>query len=78
MSRCPKCQQDTAEILIESVDIGVGVQEHIIGAECRTCGQMAPCNTCGYWDFQGHAKWCEDMKNLEITGFDLMDTDPKR
>ena len=46
---CPKCHKPIAMILTEDIDIGVGVQRHIIGADCLDCGQLTPCNTCGSW-----------------------------
>jgi len=55
--KCPKCG-GLAEELAEEVDIGVGIQRHVYGAECPECGQIALCHGCGAWDFQKHMDWC--------------------
>ena len=54
---CPKCGEIGEEIS-EEVDIGVGVQKHLIGMECKKCGQIAVCNSCGQWDGSPHYTWC--------------------
>lgn len=57
---CPKCK-GPGELLQDEIDIGVGVQVHVIGFECPSCGQMAVCNDCGAWDFQPHGNWCGEL-----------------
>lgn len=55
--KCPMCGCDGFELLIEYVDIGVGVQEHVMGGECIECGSIPVCSDCG--DFGGgHRSWC--------------------
>ena len=56
--KCPKCGLE-GEKLEEEVDIGVGVQKHLIGMECKNCGQMTVCNSCGQWDYLPHYTWCK-------------------
>lgn len=55
---CPKCNQPGATECADEVDIGVGIQKHVWGFECATCGQIAVLYCCGKLDFQGHAAWC--------------------
>ena len=59
MKECPKCSSPDVELLKDEIDIGVGVQECIRGAECRACGaQFGMCDQCGAWDHSPHAEWC--------------------
>jgi transcription elongation factor Elf1 len=55
---CPKCNATNVEEFAEEVDIGVGVQRHLVGVTCPVCGQLSVCSGCGVWDFQVHATWC--------------------
>jgi hypothetical protein len=55
---CPKCNVEEAEELKEEVDIGVGFQVNVFGAECPNCGQLSLCPVCGAWDFQPHKNFC--------------------
>lgn len=57
--RCPKCNAEGAEELADEVDIGVGIQKHVYGAECQMCGPLAICSRCGAWDFEPHRPWCK-------------------
>lgn len=59
---CPKCNQSGCEILAHEVDIGVGIQRHVYGFDCATCGQISVCDECGQPDFLPHAKWCKENK----------------
>ncbi len=60
--KCPKCQKEGAAECTDEVDIGVGIQKHVFGAECEHCGQMSLCNACGAWDFETHQSWCPVLK----------------
>ncbi len=62
--KCPKCGDPEGVIIREEVDIGVGIQEHILSSDCPTCGQHSVCDRCGYWDWQGHAGYCAEL-NLD-------------
>ncbi len=54
---CALCEHELT-ILEDEVDIGVGTQKHIIGAECSNCGELyAACNYCG--SVEGHENWCD-------------------
>lgn len=49
--KCPECKNESAEMIYEEVDIGVGVQRFAIGCECPQCGlHTIACNWCGGWD----------------------------
>lgn len=72
---CPKCHSEQCEEVAEEVDIGVGVQKFVIGAECQRCGPLTVCNGCGRWDFQrvteGHASWCPTIRPMFEDGSDI-------
>jgi hypothetical protein len=63
--KCPKCGGADYEDRNEEVDIGVGIQTFHVGGECRVCGPMSVCYTCGAWDFEPHAKWCATADVIE-------------
>lgn len=54
---CPKCNRPDVEVLAVEVDIGVGVQTHVQGWDCPTCGQLAAQSCCGAV-FPEHQGWC--------------------
>jgi len=57
---CPGCQSDKLRVIEDEVDIGVGIQKHLIGWECEVCGhQIGACSFCGHPDFEPHSKWCD-------------------
>ena len=56
---CPKCGGHDVDEWADEVDIGVGVQRHVRGIECATCGQIALLDCCRAWDFQPHTEFCE-------------------
>ena len=65
MDTCPKCNQQTFKVIKDSVDIGVGEQEFIIGGECSHCGNLEFCSNCGAWETQEgikHTPWCDRRK----------------
>lgn len=35
---CPRCGSEKYHEVKDEVDIGVGVQEHLIGYDCEACG----------------------------------------
>ena len=44
----------------DTVDIGVGNQQHLLGYTCLECGyEVGACSECGGVD--GHAEWCGMM-----------------
>lgn len=57
---CPRCRSEDFELVRDEVDIGVGVQIHVRGGTCRTCGDIQLCAMCGGWDGR-HEVWCEDV-----------------
>ena len=62
---CPKCNRPNVLMIAEEVDIGVGIQKFLTGAECDVCGQIACCPTCNAWIWDGHEQhydWCEFLK----------------
>lgn len=61
--KCPICGNEGCAMLVDSIDIGVGNQEHATGAECPRCGNIEYCDRCGGWDGK-HASWCELFENL--------------
>ena len=67
--KCPVCEAP-ARIESEEVDIGVGVQVHVTGAECMDCGHIAVCQGCGSW--KECLPWCENLsKTLQQVMEDL-------
>lgn len=60
--KCRACGAADCEIVSEDVDIGVGVQTHVLGYDCPVCGPHTICNTCGAWDTDKCPQWCEDIK----------------
>lgn len=61
---CPKCNEVGVEELADEVDIGVGIIRHVFGLECRNCGEIGICGTCGAFDFQPHKQYCGELKAL--------------
>ena len=62
---CPCGNTEMIEIT-EDVDIGVGIQHHLLGWECPKCGsQFGLCYECGAADFMEHHKWCVHYKKGE-------------
>ena len=59
---CPKCGCKNCDLITNDVDIGVGMQSVVIGADCFKCGPMSRCLECGTWDFEPHHKWCELLR----------------
>ena len=57
---CPRCKGSNFEAVTDEVDIGVGIQEHVIGGECQECGPIFVCDACGGWDDK-HYDWCATM-----------------
>lgn len=47
---CPKCGEQDFEILVDEVDIGVGIQKHTYGGVCGNCGEIDYCDICGAWN----------------------------
>ena len=61
MNVCPKCGTHKLQEVIEEVDIGVGVQKHLLGWECCECGlAIAACAQCGSPEGERHLSWCPD------------------
>lgn len=60
--KCPRCGAPDFEHICEEIDIGVGVQTHILFGECRACGQVGHCHGCGAWENKEgkviHEDWC--------------------
>jgi len=56
----PRCGSPGFVLDYEEVDIEVGVQRHLIGGLCPSCGGLPVNQCCGTWDFQPHARWCRD------------------
>lgn len=55
---CPGCDGPCEEVADE-VDIGVGIQRHVTGVICPTCGEIAFCPECGTAiDVKKHSAWC--------------------
>lgn len=63
-AKCPLCSfPSELELIYEEVDIGVGVQRHVSGAECPQCGaRFACCDHCGAFEFEQHHSWCSELK----------------
>lgn len=61
-TKCPKCGNSECEVLNDEVDIGVGIQKHLLGFDCPTCGQIAACNECGFPDCLPHHCLCSQFK----------------
>jgi len=57
---CPACGMGGFEIVQDDVDIGVGIQEHILGGVCKQCAQIEFCSSCGGWGGK-HEQWHEDV-----------------
>jgi hypothetical protein len=59
--KCPICGRVDTEECAEEVDIGVGVQRHIWGYVCATCGELPVCSHCGAVgdDAKDHFMWCD-------------------
>ena len=57
---CPVCNNPNAEECAHEVDIGVGIQKHVYGYECPSCGQIAVCGRCGGVGTR-HAEYCHDQ-----------------
>jgi hypothetical protein len=55
-TKCPVCGNPEAEECAEEVDIGVGMQRHVWGFECPTCGQIPVHWCCG--GVNTHPAWC--------------------
>jgi hypothetical protein len=63
LDSCPVCKKPNCfNPQIEEVDIGVGIQTLLVGGECKHCGWVAKCPTCGA--FNDHEQWCDDLKKL--------------
>jgi len=61
MNVCPKCGTHKLQEVTEEVDIGVGVQKHLLGYECLKCGiAIAACPLCGVPEGERHKAWCPD------------------
>ena len=59
-----------AEPSYEEVDIGVGVQKHLVGWECPEHGGLCGvCSSCGVAEKVGytHQVWCLDKPRITIT-----------
>lgn len=61
-TKCPKCGNPECEVLNDEVDIGVGIQKHLLGFDCPACGQIAACNECGFPDHLPHHCLCSQFK----------------
>ena len=61
-TKCPRCGLDCV-VVTDEVDIGVGIQEHILGWDCSHCGPISACNECGAPD-DNHHPWCKELSNL--------------
>jgi hypothetical protein len=55
---CPICDAVRCLVIQDEVDIGVGVQTHVLGWECEQCGEIAACNLCGGPVGPDHDKEC--------------------
>jgi hypothetical protein len=57
---CPKCGEEQAERIYESVDTGVGAQEFTTGCACPKCEEeFHVCPHCGNWEgVTPHAAFC--------------------
>ena len=69
---CYQCGS-TLEKLGEEVDIGVGMQTHIISYDCRNCGMFPPCSDCGAaLDGRPHWDWCGTIKPERLLEDDVL------
>ncbi len=60
---CSSCDEKALAPIVEEVDIGVGLQEHIIYWECTNCGEMeSRCDFCGSPSGRGHEPWCASTR----------------
>ena len=60
--KCPKCD---AEMDAVEIDIGVGLQRHILGYECASCGEnYGTCNGCGVTGAAAHPPWCPETQDV--------------
>lgn len=63
--KCKGCGGSDVEFVEDEVDIGVGVQTHILGYICGNCGPHTVCDTCGTWDVEPCASWCTQVKEAD-------------
>ncbi len=60
---CSSCDEKALAPVVEEVDIGVGIQEHVIYWECTSCGEMETrCDICGRLRSRGHEPWCASTR----------------
>ncbi len=66
--RCPVCNTEGAELVMDEVDMDLGVgNQHITGVRCPKCGELAACDRCG--KFGGdHASWCRLYEEDHVAG----------
>ena len=62
---CPKCGKPGCVVIQDEVDIGFGVQTHVLGFECDTYGQLEVCSFCGSPDGVPHASFCQEKVPVE-------------
>lgn len=60
MIKICKCG-DYLEVVYEEVDIGVGIQQHVVGVECAKCdAKYIMCDLCGNVPaLEEHETWCD-------------------
>ncbi len=58
--KCNKCGEQM-EAITDEVDIGVGVQTHVRGYDCKCGNALGVCDGCGALSCDPCRDWCELM-----------------
>jgi hypothetical protein len=59
---CQICKVKNLDAIREEVDIGVGIQTHILYYECEIDGPIENCYSCGIpKDGRRHWGWCSEL-----------------
>ncbi len=61
--RCPMCNKRGLVGLYEEIDIGMGIQKHLIGYECHACDEpLIPiCDSCQVMEGKEHKEWSDNI-----------------